>query len=109
MPQAFVSDAQDRLQLVNEQLRPMVSRSGVRMMHSTILADSSARGYPPRLTILPGAQTQIDSRANTFIQELGDGLIETTATAEGWRLGKFARHHEKTPPESRTFPGTTAD
>src|SRR6266700_1088169 len=84
MPQGIcLYDAQDRLQLVNEQFCRIYGQqmSMLRMgMHFyDILADSCARGnYPGRTVddIYRERKAQIDRRQpNTFIQELGDGRL----------------------------------
>jgi diguanylate cyclase (GGDEF)-like protein/PAS domain S-box-containing protein len=84
MPQGIcLYDAQDRLQLVNEQFcriyGQQMSTLRVGMRFYDILADSFARGnYPGRAVddIYRERKAQIDRRQpNTFLQELGDGRL----------------------------------
>lgn len=84
MPQGIcLYDAQDRLQLVNEQFCRIYGQQmpSLRMgMHFyDILADSCARGnYPGRTVddLYRERKAQIDRRQpDTFIQELGDGRL----------------------------------
>jgi diguanylate cyclase (GGDEF)-like protein len=84
MPQGIcLYDAQDRLQLVNEQFcriyRQQMATLLMGMRFYDILADSCARGnYPGRTVddIYRERKAQIDRREpNTFLQELGDGRL----------------------------------
>ena len=84
MPQGIcLYDAQDRLQLVNEQFcriyGQQMSTLRMGMRFYDILADSCARGnYPGRTVddIYRERKAQIDRRQpNTFLQELGDGRL----------------------------------
>jgi diguanylate cyclase (GGDEF)-like protein len=84
MPQGIcLYDAQDRLQLVNEQFcriyRQQMPTLHMGMRFYDILADSCARGnYPGRTVddIYRERKAQIDRRQpNTFLQELGDGRL----------------------------------
>jgi diguanylate cyclase (GGDEF)-like protein len=84
MPQGIcLYDAQDRLQLVNEQFchiyHQQMSTFRMGMRFYDILADSCARGnYPGRTVddIYQERKAQIDRRRpDTFLQELGDGRL----------------------------------
>jgi diguanylate cyclase (GGDEF)-like protein len=84
MPQGIcLYDAQDRLQLVNEQFcriyHQQMSTLRMGMRFYDILADSCARGnYPGRTVddLYRERKAQIDRRRpDTFLQELGDGRL----------------------------------
>ena len=84
MPQGIcLYDAQDRLQLVNEQFcriyRQQMPTLRMGMRFYDILADSFARGnYPGRTVddLYRERKAQIDRRQpDTFLQELGDGRL----------------------------------